>query len=231
MNDHPRHRPVQRPPAGPPTSVGGKYALLFLLGAVIQGGCTHVAQSPAITQTDQKIALPPYWLAQPANASVTHDNYDEMWDACVEAARYRGFKPDLLDYREGILITQPLVSKQIFEVWRRDVVTLDDQVESTLATTRRIIRFEIEKEGDDDGPFRCVPKVLVQHYAAAERRITAIQRYREAFSLTNVQGSKERDRGIDIPPEYWYTTGRDAAMEKQFAEAIESRVKKAVASR
>jgi hypothetical protein len=205
-------------------------AVVSMLGAGLLPGCQHVDQSPAITQTDQKLALPPYWLAQPVNASVTHDNYDEMWEACLDAARYRGFRPDLQDYREGILTTQPLVSKQIFEVWRRDVTTIDDQVESTLATTRRIVRFEIEKEGDG-GAFRCVPKVLVQHYAAEERRITAIQRYREAFSLTNVQGSKERDRGIDIPPEYWYTTGRDAAMEKQLAEAVESRVKKAVASR
>jgi hypothetical protein len=204
--------------------------LSISVGAGLLTGCTHVDQSPAITQTDQKLAQQPYWLAQPANASVSHDNYDEMWEACVESARYRGFKPDLLDYREGILTTQPLVSKQIFEVWRRDVTTINDQVESTLATTRRIIRFEISRDASDD-TFTCVPKVLVEHYAAAERRITAIQRYREAFSLTNVQGSKERDRGIDIPPEYWYTTGRDAAMEKQLAEAIQSRVKNAVASR
>jgi hypothetical protein len=202
-------------------------ALLF--AGVLLVGCEHVDQSPAITQTDQKLAQPPYWLAQPPNASVTHDNYEEMWQACIEAARYRGFKPDLPNYREGILTTQPLVSKQIFEVWRRDVATINDQVESTLATTRRIIRFEISRGPDDT--FTCVPKVLVEHYAAAERRITAIQRYREAFSLTNVQGSKERDRGIDIPPEYWYTTGRDAVMEKQLAEAIKSRVKNAVASR
>jgi hypothetical protein len=210
-------------------------AAVALLGAGSLIGCEHVDQSPAITQTDQKLAQPAYWLNQPANASVKSDNYEDLWEACVEAARYRGFKPDLQDYREGILITQPLVSKQIFEVWRRDVTALDDQVESTLATTRRIIRFEITRDSADGGgaadTFTCVPKVLEQHYAAAERRITAIQRYREAFSLTNVQGSKERDRGIDIPPEYWYTTARDAAMEKQLAQAIESRVKDAVASR
>jgi hypothetical protein len=206
-----------------------KHLPTTLLPLLLFAGCTHVAQSPAITQTDQKLAQQPYWLAKPANASVTHDNFDELWNACIESARYRGFKPDRLDYREGLLTTQPLVSKQIFEPWRRDVVTIGDQIESTLATTRRIIHFEISKDADHQ--FRCVPKVLVEHYAAAERRITAIQRYREAYSIENAQGSKERDRGIDIPPEYWYTIGRDAAMEKQLAEAIQSRVKKAVASR
>lgn len=204
-------------------------AVSSLLAAGPLGGCTHVDQSPAITETDQKLAEPEHWLAQPANASVTHDNYDELWVACLEAARYRGFKADSLNYREGILTTQPLISKQIFEVWRRDVAAIGDQVESTLATERRIVRFEIVRESDEQ--FRCVPKVLVQHYAALERRITAIQRYREAFSITNVQGSKERDRGIDIPIEYWYTTGRDAAMEKQLAGAVEGRAKDAVASR
>jgi hypothetical protein len=199
------------------------------LGLAALAGCTHVAESPALTQTDRTLAQPAHWLAQPANASAGHDNYDALWEACVEAARHRGFRPDRLNYREGILTTQPLVSKQIFEVWRRDVVTIGDQVESSLATERRIIRFEISRESESE--FRCVPKVLVEHYAAAERRITAIQRYREAFSITNVQGSKERDRGLDIPPEYWYVTGRDAAMEKQLAAAIESRVRGAVAQR
>jgi hypothetical protein len=211
----------------------GLSKLLAIVGAALVAatlaGCTHVAESPALTQTGQKLAQPAHWLAQPANASVTDDNYDELWEACIEAARYRGFRPDRLNYREGILTTQPLVSKQIFEVWRRDVVTIGDQVESSLATERRIIRFEISRESDS--AFRCVPKVLVEHYAAAERRITAIQRYREAFSITNVQGSKERDRGLDIPPEYWYVTARDAAMEKQLAAAIESRVRGAVAQR
>jgi hypothetical protein len=202
-------------------------ALLLAIGMAV--GCEHVAESPSITQTDQKLAEPAHWLAQPATASATHDNYEELWQACIEAARYRGFQPALLDYREGILTTDPVVSKQIFEPWRRDVVTLRDQVESTLATMRRIVRFEITRESENQ--FRCVPKVLVDHYAATERRITAIERYREAFSIETAQGSKERDRGIDIPVEYWYTVGRDAAMEKQLAEAVQARVKSAVASR
>jgi hypothetical protein len=205
-------------------------ASVLLLGGVFFAGCTHVAISPAVTETDQKDAQQPYWLAQPDNASVTHDNYDELWEACTEAARWRGFIIDRTDYRQGILTTRPLVSKQIFEVWRRDVATIGDQVESTLATKRRIIRFEISRESDDE-TFRCVPKVLVEHYAAADRRVTSIERYREAFSIETAQGSKERDMGIDIPPEYWYTTGRDEAMEKQLAEAVQSRLKSAVASR
>src|SRR5688500_12470852 len=84
-------------------------------------GCSHVEQSPALTQTDPKLATQAHWIAQPATATVVHDNFDELWEAAIRAARWRGFKPDRIDYRNGVLVSHPLVSKQVFELLRRDV--------------------------------------------------------------------------------------------------------------
>ena len=193
-------------------------------------GCSRVDQSPALTQTDPKLATQAHWIAQPANASVEHDNFDELWEAAVGAARFRGYRPDRIDYRNGMFQTYPVISKQFFEPWRRDVATLTDLTESTLATVRRIVRFEIAKR-DDDGTFECVPKVVVERYSSAERRITTITRYRETFSIATAQGNRERDRGVELADTYWYAVARDEAMEKQLADAVASRVRQATARR
>lgn len=192
-------------------------------------GCSTVERSPAFTQTDVKLTSQAHWIAEPANATVAHDDYDELWEAAIGAARWHGFRPDRLDYRNGLLITFPMVSKQVFEIWKRDTATIPDLTESTLATVRRTLRFEIEKR--PDGGFECVPKVLVERFSEVERRITSVTQYRESFSIMENQGSRERDKGFLVPDAYWYTTGRDAALEKQLADGIQSRVRGMVARR
>jgi hypothetical protein len=192
--------------------------------------CSTSARGPRATDADPKLATPAHWLAQPATDTVTHDDYDALWEACRGAARWRGFRVDRTDYRGGVMVTHPLTSKQFFEVWRRDVATLPDLAESTLATMRRIVRFEIDRR--EDGTFACVPKVLIERYAQTERRITSVTQYRESFSNeAGVFGSRERDKGVNVPVVYWYPTGRDETLERQLADAIRARLPRAVASR
>src|SRR5207245_5438405 len=63
---------------------------------------------------------------------------------------------DREDYREGLLTTLPLVSKQSFEIWRRDVVTVPAIAQSTLATFRRTVRFQFSKR--EDGGYIAAPR-------------------------------------------------------------------------
>lgn len=205
---------------------------IVVLVALIGGspGCSNSAGGPRATDADPKLATAAHWLAQPATDTVTHGDYDALWEACTGAARWRGFRVDRTDYRRGVMVTHPLASKQFFEVWRRDVSTFSDLAESTLATMRRTIRFEIERR--DDGTFACVPKVLVERYAQTERRITSVTQYRESFSnVPGVLGSRERDKGVNVPVVYWYATGRDEVLERQLAEGIRARLPDEVASR
>ena len=200
-----------------------------LLVALTLTGCTHVERSPAFTETDKKTATQAYWLNKPANAVVTHDDYDELWEACADTARWRGFRIDRTDYRAGLLTTWPLASKQAFEPWKKDVVTISDLTETTLASMRRIIHFEIARL--EDGTFECVPKVLVERYSSSERRITSVTQYRESFAIVTEQGSRARDKGFDLQFTYWYTTGRDEVLEKALADGIRSRLRGTVARR
>ena len=201
--------------------------ILFALSAI--PGCSHVDVSPAVSQTDIRLSSQTHWLEQPANASVTHDNYDELWQACIESARFRGYQPARMNYRDGVLVTLPVTGKQFFEVWKRDTPAVSDIVENSLTSTRRIIRFEIARR--EDGTFECVPKVLVELFAGMETRVTSVTRYRDAFQIEPNQGSRERDKGNNIPDAYWYTTGRDDVLEKELAKAVQSRLRGAIAKR
>ena len=125
-------------------------------------------------------------------------------------------------------MSQPLTSKQFFEVWRNDVVTGDDLSNSSLATYRRTVRFDIAKL--EHGGYRATPSVLIERETIAERPITASVYLRQAFRSPrghagphNV-GTPESDRGVYLPRQYWTPTGRDTALEKELAEEAQKRI-------
>src|SRR5690242_7122849 len=97
-----------------------KLGTLTVLFAIGSGCASHPSPPPATqpaTAGDPKSTLPTYWFEQPAVAQVHARNFDALWNACQEAAKARGYVIDRTDYREGLLYTEPLVSKGYFEVW------------------------------------------------------------------------------------------------------------------
>ena len=127
------------------------------------------------------------------------------------------------------MTTFPLVSSQFFEVWRQDLVRPADTAEASLATVRRTLRFDIGRR--PDGTFRAVPKVLIERFTSTERRITSVTQYREIFSIERAEGDRERDRGYELPTEYWYAIGRDEALERRVAAQVEGKLRSLVARR
>ncbi len=154
-------------------------------------------------------------------ATVTARDFDRLWRACADAARDRQFTIDRQDYRGGVLTTAPLVSAQFFEPWRRDTLTAEAVAESSLATIRRIVRFEFART---ENGFSVVPHVQVERYSLAERRITSAMLYRSAFRKTTATGTRESDRGAPLPARYWYRIGNDPVLEKEFAQAVRRRL-------
>jgi hypothetical protein len=194
---------------------------------VIVGGCAiHPAAPPATqpaTAGDPKTTLPTYWFDQPAFTEVHGRDFDALWNACQQAAKAHGFVIDRTDYREGLLYTEPLVSKGFFEVWRNDVVDGHGLAQGTLATMRRTIRFAIRRQRD--GSFVATPKVVVERYASIERRITSAAQYHDIFSIRLLDVNREREQtGAVIPAEFWYAVARDHALERELARDISQRV-------
>lgn len=197
------------------------------LAALIPCGCIGARQHPAATQPataiDPKEAQPGYWLDQPAVAAVRASSFDRLWDACATAAQDDRFLIDRTDYREGLLTTLPLVSKQFYEVWRNDVVDPHSLAQSSLGTMRRTVRFTVRRL--PDGSFEASPKVLVERSSLLERRITSVDQYQNVFAVEQFDAMRQTERtGENIPAQYWYSVGRDPALEKQLAASARERL-------
>jgi hypothetical protein len=198
-----------------------------LIPIVLAAGCiTHPANPAAtqpVTRVDPKQATMNYWLSQDAVVSVNDKDFNRLWYACRQEVHDRFFQIDREDFRRGEMSTLPMVSKGFWEVWRSDVVTPYDLSQSSLATLRRSVWFEIRQQ--PDGTYAAQPKVLVERYASDERRLTLIAEYQTAFSSPRVVGNSATDEGLIQPTDYWYSIGRDHDLERNLAEAITRRLR------
>ena len=194
----------------------------------VGAGCINerYTDRPA-TMIDPATTQPSFWLDQPGSAIATSSDFDRLFHACEAVARDYLFKLDRVDYRSGVLTTVPVVSGQLFEPWRRDTPTAYDVEESSIATIRRSIRFEITRENADT--WTVSPKVLVERMTISERRITSATMYRAVFvSLRDAagrsSGSREADQGIVLPERYWYPLRRDVDFERAIASAVQKKL-------
>ncbi len=204
-----------------PVSQGG--TLLVLLSTL--PGCITGKQNPAATQpattADPKSNQWDYWFEKPAVTEASSTDFDKLWNACRSALVADGFLIDRTDYRDGVMTTLPLPSKQFYEVWKGDVVTVHDLAQSSLGTMRRTVRIDIRH--GDDGEFHAAPKVVVDRFSLLARRITSVAQYRTVFSLTtnDVRLSTEEE-GSNVVAQYWYPVARDYNLERQIVNATRS---------
>ena len=200
------------------------------LACLALAGCATPARFANPTMPSSRpieTADPAYWYAQPAAAAASSQDFDALAEACQAAARTFFFPIDRLDYRGGVIQTEPVVSGQWFEPWRRAQQTAADVAQSSLGTVRRTLRFEITRGGSPESGWTAVPKVLVERESLAERRITTSLAYNVLLRRDiNAYGTRASDLGIEVPSDYFYPTGRDPAMERKLAEVIKSRLAK-----
>ncbi len=175
--------------------------------SLVQPGC---ASGPAIN---------PRGAAQVSQAS--GPSRDAVWAACEEVARELHFTIDRRDFRAGVLTTDPMTSSQFFEPWRSELRSADDVVESSLATIRRTVRFEVSENA---GRFVAKPSVRVERFALAERRMTSSVSYASAFKKTQTYGSPEADAGVILPRTYWYEIDPDEKLASYIAGRVSAKL-------
>lgn len=200
-----------------PTAIARRWALILLAGAA---GCAGQKAAPPTIATNiaPKKALSEYWFNLPAVEHVEASDYDTLWKACEKSLTDSSFIIERVDYREGFMTSKPLISKQFFEFWKHDIVDFRSQIQSDLGTRRRVAHFQIEKL--DDTHFVCEPKVVIEHYAEIERRITAVYQYQDAFSVHRELEEETTDEGTAVHLVYWYGERRDEALEHALAERL-----------
>jgi hypothetical protein len=175
--------------------------LVLSLGGCIGGKPANPAATQPATAIDPERARPAYWLNQPAAAEVSNANFQKLWDTSETVARQYLFSIDLRDFRQGLLTTQPMVSKQWFEPWRKDAGTFRDVEENSLGAIRRTIHFQFAR--NLDGTYTVTPKVVV------ERQVVVEKKYLEE---------------LQTPGTYWYALRRDTALETKLAASIERKL-------
>jgi hypothetical protein len=198
-------------------------ALLILAGCIGKQPANPSATQP-VTVMDLATTQPSYFLNMPPVATVDSLYFQPLWDACEKVAREFGYELDRADFRLGLLTTKPMVSKQILELWRKDTGTAGEVLDNSMATIRRTIRFEISNDG---GTYRMTPKVLMERESVVEHRTTSTAQYRSLFAGPAVADTKLAVTSEDelLPKIYWTPVGRDTAMEKKVAGAVEKRLK------
>ena len=166
-----------------------------------------------------------YWTTQPSVVTVQNPSFDRLWTAAEDTAREYGFRLDRQDHRLGVLTTDPVTSKQLWEVWRKDTGNFSGTIDNSLDSYRRLVRFQFERI---PGGYAVTPRVIIERYAQAEQPIMSSAYLRYAFGgiRPHPEGTKESDRGVYLPQAYWYATGRDTDLENQLAESLLKKLKK-----
>jgi hypothetical protein len=204
-----------------------RFRFLIVFAATAAAGCASMRNDAVpSTQPFEAKVLPPA-STRPSNVAVTHADFDRLWAASDAVARSLLFRPALQDRRGGVYQTEPMLSGQWFEPWRRELRSLDAVVQSSLASIRRTITFRIDRNAD--GTYAVRPEVLIERYSLAERRVTNSAGYGSIFRQRNRRnssyGTPESDAGVYLPDSYWYPVGNDPDLERHLAEKIRAHLK------
>lgn len=167
----------------------------------------------------------------PTQMKVWIDDRGAFLEDAVFTLRREFFKPTAVDRGNGVIITEPEVSRQWFEFWRKDPVDRYQTAESSLHTIRRTVRVEVEPTGpvtprsglaldtpkamsfakDQADEYRLQVTVDKTRYAAPARQVTttsgALGIYSERLPTT------EGIRQSRAESEQWVPLGRDALLE------------------
>lgn len=182
---------------------------------------------------------PPPRAMGPTYAVVRAPHYESMVADTMTVLRENEFEPARLSREQGRLVTAPRTSQQFFEFWRHDAIGPYQFFESSVHTTRRIVRVQFlpldeparkaqaaglhdVPAADLTGEYRLVVQVDKERYSAPERQITtasgALRIYNEA--LPTEEGiRRSRDRS-----EHWIPQGRDVLLENYLLSKILKRI-------
>ena len=202
-------------------------AILTSAAMIALAGCASSAPPlpPGMPQPDPTTGKREYWLAQPAAASVFSTDYDRLWNTCMSLARDDQFTFDQMDYRQGLLSTNPLPSRQFFEIWRNDCGDSYGVLQSSLQTVRRTIDFQFHVL---PGGYVVAPKVVIERLAQLDVRITSPGEINEIFSgvepLSHDPAEEAARVALQDSTEHWYAIGRDTALEADLAQEIQHRI-------
>jgi len=186
-----------------PERVLRRSAAIAAIGILFAFTACH---APTVDQTPTRAALPP-------------DDFDFIWAESLRALRRLGLEPDRQDRVNRVIVTRPETSAQWFEFWRCDVADPYSLAESSLHTVRRqaTVRFTPELTSE---PVHVVVQVDVYRASTPERQITTAS---GGLNLFSAKAPTAEGEVLSSPSEAmeWTPLGRDPAMERRIADALQ----------
>lgn len=194
-------------------------ASLLLVAILLITGCQTGHVELTNPTADGNPANPAYWYAQPAPSSASANDFDQLWKTSEEVLRSYLFEIDRREPRSGVMTTQPMVSAQWFEPWRRELTNADDTLTSSVQTVRRTVQLQFTKT---DAGYTVTPRVVVEQQSIQPKRVSGLlsRTYFRRVRGDDTYGDRATDAGQLNPTNYWYATGRDQALEEVLARKI-----------
>jgi len=138
-----------------------------------------------------------------------------LWQSCKSELKNRGFRLDRADLRSGVIDTFPMVSRQWFEFWRRDVVDAASLAESSLQTIRRRIGIKLTPLGGNKYCFNC--RVTVQRLSMPPSAISGSVWAENVFYSTAGRSPIWNDPD---DTRVWVTLGNDTALADNIVRSV-----------
>ena len=151
------------------------------------------------------------------NPMSVNSSSENIWMACKDELRSRGFSIDFQNRQAGIIETRPLISKQWFEFWKNDVVDNKSLAKSSIQTTNRIVMINID---DQSKPQSVKCTVTVNKLYTTSIADSKQARSEDAFVATQYLLEKKSDS-----QQYWEPAGNDPALEEAILRSIKSKLK------
>lgn len=144
---------------------------------------------------------------------------DRLWDAIQETLRRHRFELDRVDRRAGVITTMPETSQALFEMWRHDVDTWPDLLESTVNPLRRWVQVTLVPDDDTDETLHVV--VHKERLSSPDRQFNSSGAAYQYFAgrLPSTTGAVR----VTEKETTWIDIGRDPAMEEHLLHAILTR--------
>lgn len=182
----------------------------------------------------------------PELVTIQSTQYAEAFSTAVELVRDRGWEPEFMDRRSGLIETGPVQAGSLIEPWYLNTGSAASMVENTFNNTRTRVRIEFSPVGerllaesqpeeiarpdyigidtvDDlttiDGEFDIRAWVYVEHgHRPHVRRSTWSLRLRSAAR----PAPGDRDWETPVRGQIWVPTSRDRNAERALLAALEA---------
>lgn len=170
---------------------------------------------------------------------VATSEYPRFYRAAREVLTEQGYVLDQMNYRYGIVSTQPQYSATLFEPWRATNSTGAQSLSSTINHQRRVVTITLEPDPDEGTRPRPAPSdggaSLPEEPAGYLFRIVAMieQAQRPVMHLTGSTSGHRTQRALrEVPVEwtrrgidanYWQPIERDPHLERRLMIAIINR--------